>query len=230
MAGSHSVWLPTECLQIGTYTGHHVRAVPTGSRRPFFAVLVVVALTLSACAADLSTSILQGEVVDPPRPKPAFSLTTTSGEPYYFSAETEGKLTLLYFGYLNCPDICPVHLAQIAETFDKLPEIARDTEVVFVSVDPARDSPEEIRAYLDTFDSRFVGLTGSLPEIESAQAAAGVPVAVFVGEGEDYTVNHAGMVVAYAPDGLNHTLYPFGVRQSAWSNDLQILAAMTDES
>lgn len=162
-------------------------------------------------------------MIDPPKPKPEFTLTDTAGDAYDFVAETEGKLALLYFGYLNCPDICPVHLAQIAETFDRLPDVARDTEVVFVSVDPERDTPDAIRAFLDNFDSRFTGLTGTLEELEAAQTAAGVPVAVFVGDGDDYTVNHAAQVIAFAPDGLSHSVYPFGVRQSQWNNDLQVL-------
>lgn len=169
---------------------------------------------------------LQGEVVDPPVAKPSFVLTDTSGEPYDFAMETEGKLTLLYFGYVNCPDICPVHLAQIAEVFDHVPEVARDTEVVFVSVDPDRDSLDEIRGFLDNFDSRFVGLTGSHAELNEAQTAAEVPPASVVGDGEDYTVDHAGWVIAYAPDGMSRSLYPFGTRQSVWTSDLRVLAAL----
>lgn len=191
------------------------------------ALLLILAgsLALAGCGGGAgSTEDLQGVVIDPPQPKPEFTLTDTAGNPYDFVAETEGKLTLLYFGYLNCPDICPVHLAQIAETFDRIPEVARDAEVVFVSVDPERDSSEEIRAFLDNFDERFVGLTGTLEELETAQTAAGVPVAVFVGDGEDYTVNHAAQVFAFAPDGMNHSVYPFGTRQSQWNNDLQVLA------
>jgi protein SCO1/2 len=184
------------------------------------------ALVLAACGRDISSGELQGVVIDPPKPKPTFTLTDTGGEPFEFASETQGKLTLLYFGYLNCPDICPVHLAQIAETFDRLPDVAREAEVVFVSVDPERDSPEEIREFLDNFDSRFVGLTGTREELDTAQTAAGVPPAVNVGEGEDYTVNHAGWVIAYAPDGMNHSIYPFGVRQSEWDNDLQVLAGI----
>jgi protein SCO1/2 len=189
--------------------------------------LVSIAILVAACGRDVSTDDLQGVPIDPAQPKPEFVLTDTSGQPYNFAAETEGKLTLLYFGYLNCPDICPVHLAQIAETFDQLPDVARDAEVVFVSVDPNRDSPDEIRAFLDNFDSRFVGLTGTLDELEAAQTAANVPVAQFVGDGEDYTVNHAAHVIAFAPDGMNHSVYPFGVRQSQWDNDLRILSEMT---
>lgn len=181
---------------------------------------------VAACGGAASTEDLQGVVIDPPQPKPEFTLTDTSGNPYDFAAETEGKLALLYFGYLNCPDICPVHLAQIAETFDRIPNVARDAEVVFVSVDPERDSPGEIRAFLDNFDERFIGLTGTLAELEAAQTAAGVPVAVFVGDGDEYTVNHAAQVIAFAPDGLNHSVYPFGIRQSQWNNDLQVLAEL----
>ena len=195
-------------------------------RIPQLVVMLTLALLVVACGRDVSTDDLQGVLIDPAQPKPDFVLTDTEGQPYDFAAETEGQLTLLYFGYLNCPDICPVHLAQIAETFDQHPDVARDAEVVFVSVDPHRDSPEEIRAFLDNFDSRFVGLTGTLDELEKAQTAANVPVAQFVGDGEDYTVNHAGQVIAFAPDGLSHSVYPFGVRQSQWANDLQILSEM----
>ena len=190
-------------------------------------LLVAMALVATGCGRDVTSADLQGAVIDPPQPKPEFTLTDTSGKPYDFVAETEGKLTLLYFGYLNCPDICPVHLAQIAETFDAIPEVARDAEVVFVSVDPGRDSPEEIRDFLDNFDTRFVGLTGTKDELDAAQTAAGLPPATLVGEGEDYTVDHAGWVISFSPDGLNHAIYPFGVRQSQWNNDLRILAELS---
>jgi protein SCO1/2 len=190
------------------------------------AIAVLLVLVVAACGGNVASGELQGAVVDPPQPKPSFTLIDTSGEPYRFAAETDGKLTLLYFGYLNCPDICPVHLAQIAEVFDRLPDVARDAVVVFVSVDPERDSPEEIRRFLDNFDSRFVGLTGTRAELDEAQRAAGVPPAVVEGEGDRYTVDHAGWVIAYAPDGQHHANYPFGTRQSEWANDLEILAAM----
>lgn len=188
--------------------------------------LAILVMVLTACAPALVKDELQGVAVENPAERPSFTLTDTSGEPYDFASETEGKLTLLYFGYLNCPDICPVHLAQIAEVFQRIPNVARDTEVVFVSVDPGRDSPQDIREFLDNFDHRFVGLTGTEQELVRAQNAAGVPPAVIVENGDDYTVDHAGWVIAYGPDGLNHAIYPFGTRQSQWDNDLQILAGM----
>jgi protein SCO1 len=187
---------------------------------------LLLASLLVACQAGFASDELQGLVVDPPQPKPSFVLTDTEGMPFDFAAETEGKLALLYFGYTNCPDICPVHMAQIAEVFDQFPDVARNSVVVFVTIDPERDTPEKLRAFLDNFDSRFVGLTGTEEELGAAQDAANVPRAVKAGDGADYTMNHAAWVIAYAPDGLNHSIYPFGIRQSQWSNDLQILAGM----
>jgi len=192
-------------------------------------VALCAALTLTSlagCGRDVVSDELQGVAIETPEHKPSFTLTDTRGDRFDFVERTEGKLTLLYFGYLSCPDICPVHLAQIAEVFDQVPAVARESVVVFVSVDPGRDTPDSIRAYLDRFDTRFIGLTGTTAELEAAQLAAGVPVATMVGDGDDYTVDHAGWVIAFAPDGLNHSIYPFGTRQSEWLNDLQILAEM----
>lgn len=200
-----------------------------GTRQPVrtlirLTLIVAAGVLVVGCARAVGTGELQGEVVEPPEPKPSFTLTDTDGEAYEFSERTEGKLTLLYFGYLNCPDICPVHLAQIAEVFSQVPAVARNTEVVFVSVDPDRDTPEAIRDYLDRFDHRFVGLTGTTSELEEAQTAANVPLAYTVGDDENYAVEHAAWVIAFAPDGRNHAIYPFGTRQTTWRNDLPILA------
>lgn len=192
-------------------------------------LVLVAALTLAACQSAVSTGDLQGVTIDNPTEKGSFVLTDTEGEGYDFVASTEGKLTLLYFGYLQCPDICPVHLAQIAEVLGEDAELARKTEVVFVSVDPDRDSLEAIREFLDRFDTSFVGLTGTHDELKVAQEAVGVPPARIFGEGDDYTVDHAGWVIAYAPDGLSYSIYPFGTRQSQWNNDLQLLAKLVGE-
>jgi protein SCO1/2 len=189
---------------------------------------LVIGLLLASCAGGISTGRLRGEVVEDPQPKPSFTLTDTEGNPYDFAAETSGRLTLLYFGYTNCPDICPVQLAQIAETLDQHPDIAGEAEVVFVTVDPLRDTPQVLRDFLDNFSSRFVGLTGTPEEIAAAQVAADVPPATITGDGEDYDVDHAGWVTAYTADGLGRALYPFGTRQNVWSNDLPILMDMSD--
>ncbi|MFP3914070.1 MAG: SCO family protein [Actinomycetota bacterium] len=199
------------------------------TRRRSIVAVALLGLVLSACGSGVATSDLEGVAMAEPTSKPDFTLTDTQGEPYHFAEETSGKLTLLYFGYTHCPDICPVHLAQIAETFDQIPRVADATEMVFVTVDPERDTPEVVRQFLDNFDSRFVGLRGTPAQLEAAQEAVGVAPAFKEGEGDDYTVQHAGQVFAWAPDGRLYAQYPFGTRQSTWINDLQLLSEIRPE-
>jgi len=162
-----------------------------------------------------------------PRPKPDFVLTDTDGQPYAFRERTEGKLTLLFFGYTNCPDICPVHMANIAAALHKLPdEVARQVVVVFVTVDPERDTPERIRLWLDHFDRRFVGLTGTQAEVDSAQVAMRLPPAYREpGEGDSYLVGHSAHVIAFTRDGMARFALPFGTRQSEWAQEIPRLVA-----
>lgn len=197
------------------------------STKTVFILLAIVSL-LSACSGSALAALggheFKGVVLDPPTEKPSFTLTDTSGEEYHFAEETEGRLTFLYFGYLTCPDICPVHLAQLAEVFERNPEWNEDSVVVFVSIDPGRDEPGEIRTFLDAFDSDFVGLTGTEEELATAQEAAGAGVAYQVPDDKiGYTMAHAGQVFVYAPNGKGYTQYPFGTRQTDWDNDLPVL-------
>lgn len=170
-----------------------------------------------------------------PRPKPDFVLTDTDGRPFSFRAGTEGSLTLLFFGYTHCPDVCPVHMANIAAALKKVPEeVARQVRVVFVTTDPARDTPARIRAWLDQFDPRFIGLTGTQAEVDSAQVAMRIPPA-FREPGPDgtvpdsnYFVGHAGHVVVFTRDGYARFAFPFGTRQSEWAQELPRLVAYPD--
>ncbi len=156
--------------------------------------------------------------------KPDFVLTDTEGQPFDFREATRDRTTLLFFGYTSCPDICPVHLANVAAVLRKLPrDVGRAVTVVFVAVDPPRDTPERIRTWLDHFDGRFVGLTGTPAELEAAQVAAGVPPAYADGEGDDYIVSHAGWISLYTHDGRAELRYPFGTRQHEWAHDLEVL-------
>src|SRR5450631_4240953 len=115
----------------------------------------------------------RGGLVSPPLPKPKFTLTDTSGAAFDFSSKTQGYTTLLFFGYTHCPDMCPLEMLTIAQGFKKIPPAYADRfKVVFVTTDPARDTPQVLRAWLDHFDKRFIGLTGSQSAIDAAQVAA----------------------------------------------------------
>jgi|RhiMethySRZTD1v2_1073278.scaffolds.fasta_scaffold1088994_1 protein SCO1 len=171
----------------------------------------------------------RGGLVTPPLLKPRFTLTDTAGAPFDFWEKTRGSITLLFFGYTRCPDQCPLHMANIAVALKKAPvDLSDQVKVVFVTTDPSRDSPHALRAWLDRFDERFVGLTGSETAIDTAQRAAGVPIArkTLLAAG-DYAVAHASFVVAYTKDNLGHLIYPSGVTQKDWAHDLPRLVNET---
>lgn len=166
---------------------------------------------------------LRGMVLPEPMPKPDFRLLDTGGEPFDFRAETDGFLTLLFFGFTHCPDVCPVHLANLAAVLDQLPLAVRtQTRVVFVTVDPERDTPERIRTWLDAFDPRFIGLRGTLDEVNAILEELRLPPAIHGEPDEEgrYTVGHPSYILAFTPDGLLRALYPFGMRIADWAHDL----------
>jgi len=203
------------------------------------ALLVSAVLLTTACegrrAPSVGTPEAGGESAareyPNPRPKPNFVLTDTEGRPFAFREATEGTMTLLFFGYTNCPDVCPVHMANIAAALHKLPDaVARQVTVVFVTTDPERDTPAQIRAWLDHFDTRFIGLTGTQAELDSAQIAMHLPPAYREEiEGAPYQVGHSALVIAFTKDGMARFALPFGTRQSEWAQEIPRLVAYPDQ-
>jgi protein SCO1/2 len=149
------------------------------------------------------------------------------GGPFDFRRETDGYVTLLFFGYTHCPDVCPVHMANLGAVLDRFPfEISSRVKVVFVTTDPARDTPERLRKWLGGFSPDFIGLTGTAEQLTQAQIAAGLmpaaPDSADSGKA-DYGVGHAAQVLAYTPDNLERVQYPAGTRQEDWAHDLPLL-------
>src|SRR5712691_6602705 len=143
---------------------------------------VMLAFVLGTSDRAVAQGTYRGGLVTPPLPKPGFTLTDTSGATFDFRLKTEGYITLLFFGYANCPDVCPLHMANIAVALKKFPSgFADQVKLVFVTTDPARDSAKTLRSWLDHFDKRFIGLTGT-------EAAIG----------------HSSFVLAYTKDNLAH--------------------------
>lgn len=170
----------------------------------------------------------RGGLVSPPLEKPRFTLTDTSGKPFDFRADTQGTVALLFFGYTHCPDVCPLQMQMLANAMKKIPPAAaREIKVVFVTTDPDRDTPGVLRAYLDHFNKRFIGLTGTEQAIDAAQIAANLSPAKKSAIRADgsYEVGHAGFVLAYTRDNRAHVIYPVGVPLDDWVHDLPLLAA-----
>lgn len=174
-------------------------------------------------------AIYRGGLATPPLPKPHFVLTDTSGARFDFWNRTRGSITLLFFGYTYCPAECPMHMANLGAALKRLPpRIAGQIKLVFVTTDGTRDTRVELRRWLNNFDKRFVGLTGTPAALDAAQKAAGVPLAQKTNSGNGhYSVAHANFVVAYTKDNLGHIIYPGGVSEGDWIHDLPLLVKET---
>jgi protein SCO1/2 len=186
--------------------------------------LVLVAL---AWSQERGLDGYKGGLVSPPLPKPRFVLTDTAGSPFDFWQRTNGYVTLLFFGYTYCPDQCPMHMANLAAALKRMPAAVSDRiKLVFVTTDPARDTSEVLRQWLNLFDKRFIGLTGSEAAIEAVEREAGVPAAKKTGPANgNYGVAHANFVLAYTKDNLAHLIYPGGVSKDDWVHDLPLLGS-----
>jgi protein SCO1/2 len=169
----------------------------------------------------------RGGLVSPPLPKPRFTLLDTSGRPFNFAAKTDGYVTLLFFGYTHCPDMCPLQMQVVAQALRKIPaDAVEQFKVVFVTTDPDRDSSAVLRVWLDKFNKRFIGLTGTQSAVDSAQIAAKLSPAKKSPMRPDggYEVGHSAFMFAYTKDNLAHLIYPVGVSAEDLAHDLESLA------
>jgi protein SCO1/2 len=155
------------------------------------------------------------------------ALLRDDGQPLEFRADTRGTLTFLFFGYTNCPDVCPLHMANLAAALRSLPvEQARKVRVVFVTTDPERDTPERLRSWLDGIDSSFIGARGPAPVVEAAQRSLGMMAASRdpqVPGSAGYTVSHGAHLWAFTPDDSAHVVYPMGIQRNDLAADIPLL-------
>ncbi|MEE1929946.1 SCO family protein [Streptomyces sp. TRM 70351] len=201
------------------------------------ALAAVLALGATACGgsagpasgdqpvAEVSgaTDREQGTVLDRPFEKPDLVLTGTDGQEYDFVTETRGKPTLLYFGYTHCPDICPLTMGNIAVAESKLtPEEREELQVVFVTTDPERDTPEELGAWLKGVAPGAVGLTGDFATIQAGARTLGISIdpPEKTADGEIVST-HGSQVLFFSPeDDKAHVLYTEDVPEATYARDL----------
>lgn len=145
-------------------------------------------------------------VFDKPRLFDDFTLLDHKGEPFT-QADLEGQWTLIYFGFTQCPDICPMAMLDLKRLVEALPEdLAGRTQVALVSVDPARDTPEVLAEYVGYFHPDFVGVTGDFLTIRRFANQVNVAFSK-VTQGDDYTVDHSGNIVLINPMGDYHGFF-----------------------
>lgn len=196
------------------------------------AALLVVAVLAVGCGEERNVS-LHGTVVDPPFTVAADALRTTEGESYSLAKDTTAELTLVFFGYTQCPDICPAVLSSISSGLVKLTEEQRDqVDVVFVTSDPERDTARVLRNYLDRFRDGIVGLSGDLDTI----AKVGESIGVYVDAGEElpgggYDPNSHGSYVIGINDRHEAPIFWSGdTAPSQFADDIRFLLTEKPEN
>ncbi|MEV8532338.1 SCO family protein [Streptomyces sp. NPDC051211] len=176
------------------------------------ALVAAAALTLSACGdgkpADSSVAQVNapaktkpGTVLDRPFDKPGLILTDTTGKPWNLREQTKGRPTLIYFGYTNCPDVCPLTMSNIAVAKKALPKADQDKlQVVFVTTDPERDTPDSLGKWLKAQDPSFIGLTGDFKTIQAGARSLGIGIDPAKKEADGSVVSmHGAQVIAFSP-------------------------------
>lgn len=172
--------------------------------------------------ATKSTALKSG-VFDPPRMAPDFSLPSSRDNQFTLS-EQRGKLLVLGFGFSHCPNVCPMTLANLAQTYKNLGALADQVQVVYMTVDPERDNPARLREYLANFNSHFIGVTGSADELSTVRQAYGVIAQKEKHKnGETYEVHHSSYIYLIDRNGLLRALVPFGKSADDITHDIKIL-------
>ncbi len=159
--------------------------------------------------------VYHGSVITPPVEAADFTLTDQKNETKSLSA-FRGKYILLFFGFTTCTNECPATMGTLMVVCDQLKEQADKVQVVFVTTDPARDTPQAIGEFLNRFDSTFVGFTGSLTDLQKVWRDYGVTV---LDNGE----THSTFVYLIDPEGKLRLTYPFDTRVEDYVADLQLL-------
>ena len=187
------------------------------------ALLGLAATLLAARASRAAVPALKAGVFEPPRQAPEFALRGSDGAELSL-ARYRGKLVLMSFGFTNCAAVCPTTLATLAQARQALGAQAGAVQVLFVTVDPERDDPARLKAYLAAFDSSFVGGCGTPEALAAMRKSYGV-VARKVPMSSGYAVDHTSSIFLIDRDGKLRAMMPYGRDAKDFVHDIQLLLA-----
>ncbi len=198
------------------------------SRTKLVLIGVALGIVLAALLAFLfagriaSAPALHGSYINPPLPVSDFTLVSAEG-PVSLD-DFEGKLVVLFFGYTFCPDVCPTTMANLKNAFSVLGDETEDVQVLFVSVDPERDSPERMKQFASGFQKDFVGLTGPPDSINAIASRMGIFHARQEGsDATGYLVDHTATTMVLDRNGDIVLMWPFGITGDEMAADLKAL-------
>lgn len=187
------------------------------------ASLIIGLLFASKPAVSADDTLIAG-VFTPARQAPDFSFTATDGSEVKLS-QYRGKVVLLAFGYTACTDVCPVTLATLASVSKQLGPDAKGMQVIYVTVDPARDDAERMKRYVTAFNPSFIGVTGPQDKLAKIRKEYGIDAKK---EKEDskrgsYNVSHSSFIYLIDKQGKLQALMPYGHSPEDFAHDVRIL-------
>ncbi len=198
-------------------------------------VAVIAGMLLSRALlhrAESSQALLTtGTLLEPARALAPFALTDHEGRPFDNQA-LQGQWTFLFFGFTNCPDVCPTTmrmLAQVEQSLSNLPAALRP-QVVLVSVDPKRDTPAQLATYVKYFNPSFAGVTGDQASLDAFTRKIGVPVAISETGDGGYTVDHSAAIFLIDPNGRMRALFSPPHAPAAIAADYRRVVNATDDN
>jgi protein SCO1/2 len=185
--------------------------------------LAALALVLALAGVFTRPYVFHGSLIDSPAPAPDFTLGDQRGQPFHLRDQA-GKVVLLYFGYSSCPDVCPATLSEFALVRRRLGAQADQVRFVLITVDPSRDTADQLRGYLAKFDASFVGLTGSAGELRPVWRGYGVyqDARPDASRGAA-TVGHSNRVYAIDRQGRLRLTYSLDADAGALAQDVAAL-------
>ncbi|WP_017586746.1 SCO family protein [Nocardiopsis ganjiahuensis] len=190
------------------------------------AAVGAVLLGATACGGPgLSEAEHYLDLSDQPMAASGIELATVDGEPWGFTDVADDRLTLLFFGYTSCPDVCPMTMAEIDLALEQAGDDADGFDVVMVSSDPVRDTDQQLRSWLDRFDPGFQGVRGDVDDTVRAARDYGVPIEAPEETEGEYLVSHGGRILVLTPGGEAAGMFAEGVQADQIAPLLPVLLA-----
>ncbi len=189
--------------------------------------LIILALLvwLGACGEQKLPSPFKAGDVTAKYAQADFNLYDASGKPVSLK-DFRGKVVVLFFGYTHCPQICPTTLAELAHVMRMLGQDADKVQVLFVTLDPERDTRELLAQYPPAFHPAFIGLSGDSMSTAKAAQAFGVTYQKHMNKNGGYELDHSAGTYLIAPDGKRVLLSPYGQRVEFLVHDIRLLLAI----
>lgn len=175
-----------------------------------------------AAIVDSESYFDGGTMIDPPRELSDFTLIGTDGQPLSLS-DLRGKVTLLFFGYTHCPDVCPLTMGEYKRIKAALGDQADEVNFLMISVDGERDTPEHLNRYIGSFDEDFLGMTGTEDDLKRIGTDYGLFFQANTEEGENYTVDHTASMFMVDQEGYLRTIFTFGTEPDVITGYVQDL-------